>query len=174
MYRTRAENHGGAETQEIFMRHRSPLMRVDLSNIPVGSQILAARLIVVRATDMVVDDRDPRKNPTIWVVEPCNRPWEEHEVNAFEYAKDQFWQEVGGFHWADDPDFLPTFLAYGPGRGKVNWWDFNLAVRFWTSGEHANHGFMLHGDSRDYMIGYTREAKEIKNRPAVLVIYEPK
>jgi hypothetical protein len=33
---------------------------------------------------------------------------------------------------------------------------------------------MLHGDSRDYMNGYTRKAREIKNRPAVFVIYEPK
>jgi hypothetical protein len=170
LYRARAENQGRAETQEIFMRHRSPLMRVDLATIPTGSQILAARLIVVRARN----DRDPRKNPTMWVVEPCNRPWEEYEVNAFQYAKDKFWKQVGGFHWGDDPDFLPIFLAYGPGRGKVNWWDFTLAVRFWTTGEHPNHGFMLHGDSHDYMTAYTREAKDIKNRPAVLVIYEPK
>jgi hypothetical protein len=171
MYRTRAENRGRAETQEIFMRHRSPLMRVDLSSIPSGSQILAARLLVVRATE----DRDPRNNPTMWVVEPCNRPWEEDEVNTFQYAKDKFWKEVGGFHWAgDDPDFLPVFLAYGPGKGKVNSWDFTVAVAYWTSGEHPNHGFMLHGDSRDYMNGYTREAKDLKNRPAVLVIYEPK
>jgi hypothetical protein len=172
MYRTRAENQGRAETQEIFMRHRSPLMRVDLSSIPAGSDILAAQLIVVRTT--VIDGRDPRKSPTMWVVEPCNRPWEEQEVNAFQYAKDKFWKQVGGFHWADDADFLPVFLAYGPGRGKVNWWDFSRAVRFWTSGDHPNHGFMLHGDSRDYMIGYTREARDFKNRPAVLVIYEPK
>jgi hypothetical protein len=33
---------------------------------------------------------------------------------------------------------------------------------------------MLHGDSHDYLIGYTREAKERKDRPAVLVIYDPK
>jgi hypothetical protein len=170
MYRARAENRGRAETQEIFMRHRSPLMRVDLSTIPTGSRILTARLIVVRATM----DRDPRKNPTMWVVEPCNRPWEEYEVNAFQYASGKFWKQVGGFHWGDDPDFLPVFLAYGPGQGKVNWWDFTLAVRFWTSGDHPNHGFMLHGDSRDYMTAYTREAKEITDRPAVLVIYEPK
>jgi hypothetical protein len=76
MFRTRAENRGRDETQEIFMRHRSPLMRVDLSSIPTGSQILAVRLIVVRARE----DRDPRKAPTMWVVEPCNRPWVEHEV----------------------------------------------------------------------------------------------
>lgn len=170
IYRMRAENRGRAETQEIFMRHRSPLMRVDLSSIPTGSQILAARLLVVRATE----DRDPRKNPTMWVVEPCNRPWDEDEVNTFQYAKDKFWKDVGGFHWTDDPDFLPVFLAYGPGRAKVNSWDFTEAVRFWTGGEHTNHGFMLHGDSRDYMNGFTREAKVIKNRPAVLVIYEPK
>jgi hypothetical protein len=170
LFRARAENRSQGETQEIFMRHRSPLMRVDLSSMPAGSQILAARLIVVRARE----ERDPRKNPTMWVVEPCNRPWEEREVNAFQYARDKFWKEVGGFHWGDDPDFLPVFLAYGPGRGKVNWWDFTQAVRFWTSGDHPNHGFMLHGDSQDYMTGYTRKAKDVKNRPAVLVIYEPK
>jgi hypothetical protein len=170
MYRARAQNRGRDETQEIFMRHRSPLMRVDFSSIPTGSNILAAQLIVVRARE----DRDPRKAPTMWVVEPCNRPWVEHEVNAFQYAKDKFWKQVGGFHWGDDPDFLPVFLAYGPGRGKVNWWDFTLAVRFWTSGDHPNHGFMLHGDTHDYMTAYTRETKDIRNRPAVLVVYEPK
>jgi hypothetical protein len=172
LYRTRAENRSRDQTQEIFMRHRSPLMRVDLSSIPTGSAILAARLIVVRATDTYATD--PRKNPTMWVVEPCNRPWKEHEVNAFQYAKDKFWKEVGGFHWGDDPDFLPVFLAYGPGRGKVNWWDFTRAVRYWTNGKHPNHGFMLHGDARDYMVGYPRKAKDLLNRPAVLVIYEPK
>jgi hypothetical protein len=171
LYRTRADNHGRAETEEIFMRHRSPLMRVDLSSIPADSQILAARLIVVRAT---VDGRDALNNPTMWVVEPCNRAWEEQEVNTFQYARDKFWKEVGGFHWGKDPDFLPVFLAYGPGRGKVNWWDFTQAVRFWTDGDHPNHGFMLHGDSRDYMMAHTRRARDIKNRPAVLVIYEPK
>jgi hypothetical protein len=171
MFRTRADNRGRSETQEIFMRHRSPLMRVDLSSIPAGSQILAARLIVVRAT---VDGRDALNKPTMWVVEPCNRPWEEFEVNSFQYARDKFWTEVGGFHWGKDPDFLPTFLAYGPGRGKVSWWDFTQAVRFWTKGDQPNHGFMLHGDSRDYMMAYSRKAKDIKNRPAVLTIYEPK
>jgi hypothetical protein len=170
LYRARAENQSRTETHEIFMRHRSPLMRVDLSSIPTGSQILAARLIVVRARN----DRDPQKNPTMWVVEPCSRPWEESEVNAFQYAKGKFWKQVGGFHWGDDSDFPPVFLAYGPGRGKVNWWDFTLAVQYWTSSDHPNHGFMLHGDSRDYMIAYTRKARDIENRPAVLVIYEPK
>jgi len=169
MYRTRAENQSRSESQEVFMRHRSPLMRVDLSSIPTGSKILSARLILVRTRL----DRDPQKNPTMWVVEPCNRPWQEHDVNSFQYAKDKFWKQVGGFHWGDDPDFLPTFLAYGPGRGMVNWWDFTLAVRFWTRGDQANNGFMLHGDSRDYMNCYTRKAKEIKNRPVVLVVYEP-
>jgi hypothetical protein len=172
LYRTRAENRSRDQTQEIFMRHRSPLMRVDLSSIPPRSVILAARLIIVRATNTY--GTDPRKKPTMWVVEPCNRPWKEHEVNAFQYARDKFWKEVGGFHWGGDPDFLPVFLAYGPGRGKVNWWDFTRAARYWTSGAHPNHGFILHGDARDYLVGYTRKAKKLLNRPAVLVIYEPK
>jgi hypothetical protein len=150
-------------------------MYVDLSSVPPGSSVLAARLVVVRANDKVSDEHDSSKKPTMWVVEPCNRPWEEYEVNAFEYARDKFWREVGGMAWGgDDPDFWPTFLAYGPGRGKVTDWDFTEAVRFWSDGKHANHGFMLHGDSNDYMIAHSREAKEVRDRPAVLLVYEPK
>ena len=48
------------------------------------------------------------------------------------------------------------------------------AVRFWTAGKQENHGFMVHGDSGDYMIAYSREAEEIKNRPSLAVIYVPK
>jgi hypothetical protein len=167
----RAHNSGKSGTLEIFMRHRSALMRVDLSSIPQGADILAAKLVIVRAGS---GKNQNAEQPNMWVVEPCNRPWEEYEVNAFQYAKDKFWKEIGGFYWGDDPDFLPIFLAYGPGQPKVNCWDFAEAVRFWTSGQHANHGFMLHGDSKDYMIGHTREAAQIKDRPAVLAIYEPK
>jgi hypothetical protein len=169
----RAANRGKSATHEIFMRHRSPLMRVDLSSIPAGSRVLAARLIIVRASDKLPDNHNPLKKPTMWVVEPCNRPWEEYEVNAYEYARDKFWKAVGGFYWGEDPDFLPIFLAYGPGQGKVNTWDFTEAIRFWANGKHPNHGFMLHGDSHDYMIAHAREAREVKDRPAVLVIYEP-
>jgi hypothetical protein len=171
-YVSRARNSGKAATQEIFMRHRTALSRVDLSSIPQGAEILAARLIIVRASPSGKTNNP--EQPNLWVVEPCNRPWEEYEVNAFQYAKDKFWKEIGGYYWGDDPDFLPTFLAYGPGQPKVNAWDFAEAVRFWTSGKHANHGFMLHGDSKDYIMAHTREAKEITDRPAVLVIYEPK
>lgn len=172
-FAARAENRGGSATHEVFMRHRSPLMRVDLSSIPKGSNILAAELLIIRAVPKYIDDRDPERKPTMWVVEPCLRPWKEMEVNAFEYARGKFWKDVGGMHWGDDPDFGTTFLAYGPGQGKVNTWDFTEAVRYWTNGKHANHGFMLHGDSHDYMIAHTREAKNAKDRPAVLVIYEP-
>jgi hypothetical protein len=172
----RARNHGRSTTHEVFMRHRSPLMRVDLASIPAGSAVLAARLVVVKTSDKVLDDHNPARRPTMWVAEPCNRPWDEYEVNAFQYAKDKFWQDVGGGHvGGEDPDFLPVFLAYGWGRpGKVATWDFTQAVRFWTDGKHANHGFMLHGDAGDYMTAHTREAGAVKDRPAILVIYVPK
>jgi hypothetical protein len=172
----RARNHGRDATHEIFMRHRSPLMRVDLAGIPTGSNVLAARLVIVKTSDKVSDEHNPGRRPSMWVVEPCNRPWDEYEVNAFQYAKDKFWNDIGGFHvGGDDPDFLPVFLAYGPGRpGQVDTWDFTQAVRFWTDGKHANHGFMLHGESSDYMVAYSREASKVKNRPAVVVIYVPK
>jgi hypothetical protein len=172
-YVRRARNEGRAASHEIFMRHRTPLMRVELSSIPSGAAILEARLIIVRASS-INEKRSPLNGPTMWVVEPCNRPWDEYEVNAFEYARGQFWKEVGGYSWGEDADFLPIFLAHGPSQGKVNTWDFTEAVRFWSDGTHANHGFMLHGDAHDILIGHSREATEMKDRPAVLVIYEPR
>jgi len=171
----RSENGGHRETGEIFMRHRSPLHRVELSSIPRGSEILAARLIVCQAGELTSKEHNPLEKPTMWVVEPCNRPWVETEVNAYEFAKDKFWKAIGGQYYGDDPDFLPVYLAYGPGQGKVNVWDFAEAVRFWTDGKHENHGFMLHGDSHDWMgRACYRKYPDVKSRPAVLVIYEPK
>jgi hypothetical protein len=146
---------------------------VDFSSIPAGSEILAAQLVIVRAAP-ISKDHNPEEKPTMWVAEPCNRPWEEYEVNAYQYAKDKFWKAIGGQYYGDDPDFLPFYVAYGPGGGKVNVWDFAEAVRFWTGGKHANHGFMLHGDSNDYIKGFAREAKELKDRPAIMVIFVPK
>ncbi|OAI46385.1 hypothetical protein AYO44_02140 [Planctomycetaceae bacterium SCGC AG-212-F19] len=169
----RARNEGKNATQEIFMRHRSPLMRVDVGSIPKGADILAAQLVIVPARDSLKGHEADMK-PTMWVAEPCNRPWEEYEVNTYWYAKDKYWKATGGMNWGEDPDFLPVYLAHGPGGAKVNAWDFTEAVKFWTDGKHPNHGFMLHGDSHGYITGWTREAPEVKNRPAVLVIYEPK
>lgn len=172
----RAENFGKHASQEIFMRHRSPLMRVDLASIPQGAKILAAKLIIVRANDFYDKERDPRRNPNMWVAEACNRPWEEYEVNAYEYARGKFWKSVGGMHWeGKDPDFWPVYLAHGPGGGKVNSWDFTEAVKFWVEGGHANHGFMLHCDAKDWLgRAHYRESADVQSRPALLVIYEPK
>jgi hypothetical protein len=168
----RADNRGGAASHEVFMRHRSAMMRVDLSSIPADAEILAAQLIVVRANDKYLDDHNPEKKATLWVVEPCLRPWVEHEVNAYRYSKDRFWKEIGGMQWDGDADFAPVFLAHGPGQGKVNAWDFTHAVRYWTTERRPNHGFMLHGDSHDYLTAATREAKNLRDRPALLVIYQ--
>ncbi len=171
----RAKNTGKSETEEAFMRHRSLILRADLSSIPKGADILAARFILVAADAQFEKERDPRTNPNLWVVEPCARPWVEGEVNAYEYAKDKFWRAVGGMYYGEDPDFWPVYLAHGPGGAPVSSWDFTEAVRFWTDGAHENHGFFLHGDSAHYMgKAYCREAKEVRNRPAILVVYEPK
>ncbi len=171
----RSKNTGSSGTQEMFMRHRSAIMRADLSSIPAGSTILAARLIVVAADEKFEKGRDPRVDPNMWVAEPCNRPWVEGEVNAYEYAKDKFWKAVGGMDYGDDPDFLPLYLAHGPGNAPVSTWDFTEAVRFWTDGTHPNHGFMLHGDSYHYMgRAHYRESADVRSRPAILVAYEPR
>ena len=163
---------GSAASHEVFMRHRSAMMRADLCSVPARAEILAAKLIVVRANDKFLDDHKPEKKPTMWVVEPCLRPWAENEVNANEYAKDRLWKEVGGMNWNGDADFAPVFVAYGPGQGKVNAWDFTHAVRYWTTEKQANHGFMLHGDLHDCITSATREAKSVRDRPAVMVVYQ--
>jgi hypothetical protein len=171
----RAENFGRAESQEIFMRHRSPLMQVDLAAIPSGSTIHAAKLVIIRASTNYDKERNPETNRNMWVVEPCNRDWAEYECNAYQYAKSKFWRELGGRYYGEDPDFLPLYLAHGPGTGRVNVLDFTEAVKFWTDGHHPNHGFMPHCDGNDWMTrAWYREAKQIRNRPAVYVIYTPK
>ncbi|MBM3457901.1 MAG: DNRLRE domain-containing protein, partial [Armatimonadetes bacterium] len=171
----RAENRGAAATHEVFMRHRSPLMRVELGSIPPGSEILHAELLLVRSTDIYEAERHPQRNPNMWVAEACNRPWVEQEVNAYEYARGKFWRAVGGMDWAGpNPDFLPLYLAHGPGNGRVTTWDFTEAVRFWTAGRNPNHGFMLHCDANDWLqSAWTREAPIRRNRPALLVLYRP-
>jgi hypothetical protein len=172
----RAKKYGGDGTGEAFMRHRSLLLKADLSVIPARSEILAARLILARASKLD-PERNPTTTPSMWAAEACNRPWDELEVNGYQYAKDKFWKSVGGLssvsYSGEDPDFQSLYLAYGPSQGKVNSWDFREALKYWTDGSHENHGFMLHGDGGDYMMAHCRESSDVKSRPALLVVYEP-
>jgi hypothetical protein len=145
------------DTVEVFMRHRSVLMRSDLASIPKGVKVLAARLVVTRAG-----------------AADLNREWDPNSANCYFYAKGKHWKGVSGLYYGEDPDFLPVFLSHGPaGGGAVSVWDFTEALKFWLDGKHANHGFFLHGDSNDYMRMYTPKARNLKERPAVMVIYEP-
>jgi hypothetical protein len=167
-------NVGKAETMEAALRLRPALLRVDLSCIPAGSQVLAARLLLTRAQPLA---KGWDAKPTLFVAEPCNRPWQEYEMNSFEYARDRFWKEAWGMSWnGPDPDFLPLFIAHGPSQGRANTWDFTRAVAYWTDGQHKNFGFTLYAASQylDYLWVYTRETKEVKNRPTLFVIYVPK
>ena len=159
------------ETHEAFMRHRVMLMRADLAGIPAGSAILAARLVVTRER---AKDRNVADKPNLWVVEPSNRAWDSASANCYFYAPGKLWRAVNGLYYGEDPDSWPVFAAHGPaGDGPANVLDFTEALRFWIGGEHANHGFYLHCQN-DYMRMYTHRAKDIKHRPAILVIYEPK
>lgn len=171
----RVRNTGKSPGQELFMRHRSGMFRVDLSSIPQGAEVLAAKLVIVRGTTQYDDGRNPEKDPNLWVAEPCNRPWVENEVNAYEYARGKFWKEISGKFYGDDPDFLPVYYPLGPGQGEVNAWDATDLVRLWTSGRQPNHGFMLHGDPHDWVQrAHYRDSDDVKKRPALLVVYVPK
>lgn len=165
----RAAKTGKDASTELFMRHRSRLMQVDVSSIPKGSTVLTAQLVLIRSNGNSV------LGPNMWVAEACNRPWDEAEVNAYQYAKDRFWQAIGGMDWGKDNDFLPVYLAYGPAQGgAANTWDFTEAVKFWADGQFENHGFFFHTAGGEAIYSPTREAKNVKDRPALMVIYEPK
>jgi len=171
------KNLSTAETMEVSLRGRPALLRCDFSSIPRGSDILAAQLLLVRSTPVPKDWGSRRP---YFVAECCNRPWKEGEVNTFEYAKDQFWKELHGMNWdGDDPDFLPLFIAHGPSQQTTSVWDFTQAVKWWTEDKHPNYGFTLNnavyeGDARDSLIAYTSRARDIRQRPAMMVIYETK
>ena len=159
------------DTVEAFMRHRSVLMQADLSSIPKDATILAARLVVTRSLG---SDLKPPAKPNLWVAEPCNRDWDAASANCYCYAKGKYWKAVSGLYYGEGPDFWPVFIAHGPaGDGAVTVWDFGEAVKFWFDGRHANRGFFLYGDSNDYMLMYTPQVKDIKLRPALMVVYEP-
>jgi hypothetical protein len=160
-------NYGKQASLELFMRHRGLLMRADLSGIPAGSRVLAARLVLSRTTD-----GKPSK-PNVFVAEPCARPWVEEEANCYEYAAGKFWKAVSGTYHGEDADFPPLYLAYGPTGAPACAWDFTEAVKYWVEGRNPNHGFFLHGDSGDYLRVHSRESADEKKRPALLVAYVP-
>jgi len=152
---------------EVFMRHRSQLIRVDVSSIPKGSRIFAAQLVLLSAPKAI-------EKANMFVAEACNRPWVEAETTGYQYADGKLWKTVGGKNWwGDDSDFLSVYLAHGPATGGANTWDFTEAVKYWTDGKHANHGFMLHGDANAHLRAFTKDHKQIESRPALMVIYEP-
>ena len=69
------------------------------------------------------------------------------------------------------------FIAHGPSQGTTNTWDFTQAVKWWTDGKHPNHGFTLYNAVRsnvDYLWVHSCKAKDVRLRPALMVIYEPK
>ena len=158
------------DTVVAFMRHRSPLMQADLTSIPKGSAILAARFVITRRT---ANDLKAPEKPNMWVAEPCNRDWDDASANCYSYAKDKHWKAVSGLYYGEDPDYRPVFLMHGASTGVVNVWDFTEGLKFWTDGAHENHGFFFYGDSNDYMLMFTHKAKDVKLRPAIFVVYEP-
>ena len=172
------DNRGKVQHCEASPRSRPSYHRVDLSSIPKGADILAARLIVVNAAPALEEPpwTNWKTKPTLAVTEPINRPWKEYEVNVFRYAKGKFWKDFAAMSWGEDGDCGAIYLSYGPGNGKAHSWDFTHAVRYWTEGKHPNHGFIISQPSKyHYVLSiFTYRCRDLKNRPCVAVIYEPK
>ncbi len=166
---------------EFFLRRRTFLMKADLSSIPVRSKILAARLLVVKTSSPKTgdprSDYGPIVRPAFFVAEACNRDWDEAVANGIEYAEGKFWKEICGEYWSGgDPDFFPLVIAYGQAGYDQNVFDFTEAVRYWTEGRHPNFGFTMYSfpPYMEYCTVWTRHVQDVKKRPALMVIYEPK
>ena len=168
---------GKNPSSELFLRRRCCLMKADISTIPAASVIIKATLMLVRAGKASAQQYGGFAS-AVWIAEPCARPWVEDEVNCVEYAKDKFWKEIDGMYWSgDDPDFLPLIIAYqiGSGYDGAQRWDFTEAVKYWADRKNQNNGFCLYTlHELDYMKINTKEAAEVKDRPAMMIIYEPK
>jgi len=158
------------DTKEAFMRHRSVLLQPDLTPIPKGVKILSASFVVTRVMDK---DSKPIDKPNLYVAEPCNRDWDANFANCYYYAKGKHWKAVSGMYYGDDPDFFPVLLFHGPGSAPVTSWDFTAGMKFWIEQGHENHGFFLYGNAGDYMRIFMPSAKDIRQRPAIWVVYSP-
>jgi hypothetical protein len=178
---------GGGDKIEMFLRRRGALLRADLSSIPKGANILAAQLVLVKADKPQTEGPYSILKPAFLYCEPCNRPWVESEMNGVEYAKGKFWKEIDGMDWRDadpaspgyaatGPDFPPLIVAYGQAGYNIDTLDFTEAVRYWTSGEHANNGWVMcsPGTAMEYTHIWSREAANVRDRPALMIVYEPK
>lgn len=167
-----AELHGKTPVKEIFMRHRSALMRFDLSHLPKESKIYHASLLVCRTK--LVEPSRCHLMPNLWVMELCNRPWVESETNAFQYAKRKYWNNYSARKWdGKNPDSLPIYAAYGPGQGETNVWDMTEVTKKWVDRSLSNHGFWLYGNSKDWLLrAHYSESNVASKRPALFVIYE--
>jgi len=182
------ETPGRTSHSEVFVHRRSTLWRIDFSSIPTGSEILAARFFFAKRYWNPVEQQLKLKpgdayydftavRPTFYIATPINRPWVEAEASGFEYARDKFWKETCGMSWdGDDPDLLPLVIAYGQTGINNAEMDFTRAVDYFTCGKHKNHGFTLACPSGYFHNNnvHTSEAAKLKDRPAMMVIYEPR
>ncbi|KPJ55661.1 MAG: hypothetical protein AMS16_03890, partial [Planctomycetes bacterium DG_58] len=182
------ETPGRTSHSEVFVHRRSTLWRIDFSSIPTGSEILAARFFFAKRYWNPVEQQLKLKpgdayydftavRPTFYIATPINRPWVEAEASGFEYARDKFWKETCGMSWdGDDPDLLPLVIAYGQTGINNAEMDFTRAVEYFTCGKHKNHGFTLACPSGYFHNNnvHTSEAAKLKDRPAMMVIYEPR
>lgn len=169
-------NFGTADRIEVALRLRPAFFRADLACIPAGATIHAARLLLVRHDYSVRGAGEKNLSArTLFVAEPCLKPWQELEINPFEYARGRFWQDICGTSWeGPEADFAPVLLAHGPGGRLVSTWDFTYALRYWVTERNPNHGFCLYAAPSlgSFLYVWSREAREVLNRPALVVIYE--
>ena len=143
-------------------------VRFDLSDIPLGSQIIEARL------DLVALEAS-NANTLRLQVQRVNRPWEETQLN-WEQAQDGVpWTDGGASAIPDDrldTVFATYLLRTVPMQISL---DVSSLVREWVQQGIPNHGLILHGESSghvQYEFG-SREQADDHLRPRLVVKFIP-
>ena len=134
------------------------LLRFDLGQIPAGSQILDARLHMVRtdanAPDVFINAFELR------------RDWKP-EASYNRASQDVFWQKPGALGASDVYPLPINEIPVAVKQGGALEIDMTSLVRKWVALPEQNHGIILRGESnvnKQYNLG-SSEAPEMRNRP---------
>lgn len=140
-----AKNYGGSVTMGLKQNTEYPLLRFDLSNLPVGSRIVDAKLTLYRVNAGSFS-LSLRTVEALRVLEP----WVDGTKNGATGADGATWQTSDGTHtWqiagatvesisALDTAHYHVYLSSNP----IEWSITNL-VQGWVDGRYPNYGLLL-------------------------------
>ena len=114
------------------------LIRFEIASIPAGSEIIDARLHMVR-TDA--------NEPNVWISAfEVRRPWS-YDATYNRASQDVFWQEPGALGKSDVYQLSINEIPIAVAQGEALDLEVTELVRKWLAFPEQNHGIILRGES---------------------------